>query len=108
MGIATLAVFVRSVYRVAELAQGFSGSIANEEVPFMIFEGTMIAIATIALTFFHPGLIFGTRWAEANFRLNGKDDSIGHEIEMKDRWGNADMPSSSGASNEEGVIASRG
>ena len=38
----------------------------------MILEPTMIFIATIALTVLHPGTVFGRRWNEANFRLNGK------------------------------------
>ena len=69
---AVFTIFIRSVYRVAELSQGFDGSIADMEVPFMILEPTMIAIAAIALTVVHPGLVFGRRWSEANFRLNGK------------------------------------
>lgn len=72
----------------------------------MIFEGAMITIASIALTVFHPGLIFGRRWAEANFKLNGKDQR--QDIEMKGGWTNSSGQSSMGQSREEGLVASHG
>lgn len=61
--IATIAVFIRSCFRVAELKGGFDGKLANQEVTFMILEGAMVAIASIALTSAHPGLIFGPFWS---------------------------------------------
>ncbi|KAI9731475.1 MAG: hypothetical protein M1835_003523, partial [Candelina submexicana] len=41
LSLATLTIFVRSVFRVAELSQGFDGSLANDQVTFMILEGAM-------------------------------------------------------------------
>ncbi len=67
--VATLTVFIRSVFRVAELSQGFGGSLANDEVTFMILEGAMIIIAAIVLTVVHPGFSFQGNWAGANFNL---------------------------------------
>lgn len=72
LAIATLAIFIRSAYRVAELSGGFHGSLANNEVSFMILEGTMIIIATSCLTFLHPGLAFHGSWATANFTFRAK------------------------------------
>ena len=37
----------------------------------MILEPATIAFATIAFTAFHPALVFGRRWHEADFRLGG-------------------------------------
>lgn len=48
--------FVRSVYRVAELQQGFNDPIANSEVSFMILEGPMIFLAVFAMTVLHSGI----------------------------------------------------
>ena len=42
MVIATGFIFIRSVYRVAELEGGFDGKIAKDEPAFMIFEGPML------------------------------------------------------------------
>ena len=73
LAVATLTIFVRSVYRVAELSQGFDGALANQEVSFMILEGVMILIAVLALTIFHPGVAFAGHWADANFKLKGRN-----------------------------------
>lgn len=60
--IATIAIFIRSVFRVAELRDGFSSELAGNEVAFMILEGAMIVVATICLTVFHPGYCLGVSW----------------------------------------------
>jgi len=36
LALATLTIFVRSVFRIAELSQGFLGPLANNEVTFMV------------------------------------------------------------------------
>ncbi len=59
---APILIFVRSVYRVAELQGSFEGKLANDEVLFMIVEGPIIIIASDALTAFHPGLCFARQW----------------------------------------------
>lgn len=65
LSIATLTIFIRSCFRVAELSGGFNGALANDQVTFMILEGMMVSIACIALTVAHPGLIFGRSWGIA-------------------------------------------
>lgn len=79
VGGATAAVFVRSVYRCAELSEGFDGKLANQEVPFMILEGAMIIIAVGLLTASHPGSAFQGRWGAAgwNFRTAKGDANVG-------------------------------
>ena len=57
--LATLAILVRSIFRVAELWEGFSGDLWNNETDFLILDGAMIALATICLTVMHPGTAFG-------------------------------------------------
>ncbi|KAF1971727.1 RTA1-domain-containing protein [Bimuria novae-zelandiae CBS 107.79] len=63
--LATLLIFIRSVYRVAELWNGFSSHLANDEVTFMIFEGPMIIAAVTLMTVFHPGRVFDDLWIAA-------------------------------------------
>ncbi|KAH8688745.1 RTA1 like protein-domain-containing protein [Talaromyces proteolyticus] len=65
LGAAVVLIFIRSVYRVAELQQGFDGPIANNEVSFMILEGPMIFLAVLAMTVLHPGVTFGGKWSSA-------------------------------------------
>lgn len=67
LGLATLTIFIRSVFRVAELSGGFNGKLFNEEVPFMILEGPMVIIACTAVSVFHPGFAFQGCWHKADF-----------------------------------------
>lgn len=65
LGLATVAVFVRSVFRCAELREGFRGKLANQQVTFMDLEGGMIVIVVGLLTVWHPGLLFQGNWQHA-------------------------------------------
>jgi RTA1 like protein len=69
LALATFTIFIRSVYRVAELEGGFDSVIANNKTAFIILEGPMIVIATVALTLFHPGYCFNGNWDNAGFSL---------------------------------------
>ena len=69
LGAAVVLIFIRSVYRVAELQQGFNGPIANDEVSFMILEGPIIFLAVLAITVLHPGIAFGGRWSSADWSV---------------------------------------
>jgi hypothetical protein len=75
--IATALIFVRSVYRVAELWEGFSSHLANDEVTFMIFEGPLIITAVVLMTVYHPGRVFDDLWIAAGkgFRFMRHGDS---------------------------------
>ena len=79
LGLATLTIYIRSCFRVAELQGGFNGTLANEEVPFMILEGAMVVIAAISLTVAHPGLIFGKSWGAGNV-INGGNEEVKVEL----------------------------
>ncbi|KAL4736085.1 RTA1 like protein-domain-containing protein [Aspergillus similis] len=72
LSIATLVIIVRSVFRCAELSEGFDGELANDEVTFMILEATMIGIAVICLTVFHPGVVWKGQWNQAVWSTRGK------------------------------------
>lgn len=88
--VATLLIFIRSVYRVAELWGGFQSHLANDEVTFMIFEGPMIIIAVMMMSAFHPGRIFDDLWVAAGkgFRLtrNGDTDAAGKVEAFGRQW----------------------
>ena len=62
MAVATLAIFIRSCFRIAELQGGFGGKLANQQISFIILEGAMIAISALALTIAHPGFVFKRFW----------------------------------------------
>lgn len=79
--LATILIFLRSVYRVVELQGGFNGTVANNEAAFMVFEGPMIILATLALTVFHPGYSFAGQWHNATWSLRGKKNKTIAESE---------------------------
>lgn len=59
--IATIAILIRSSFRIAELTGGFHGKLWNNEVAFMCLDGSMVTIATILLTVFNYGMVFPGR-----------------------------------------------
>ncbi|KAI1472351.1 RTA1-domain-containing protein [Daldinia caldariorum] len=59
LALSTVCVFWRSVYRVAELSGGWTGSLMARQDLFVGFEGVMITVAALVLNIFHPSLCFG-------------------------------------------------
>lgn len=79
LALATVCIFIRSVFRVAELSGGFKGHLANNQISFMILDGVMVIIGSFAITIMHPGRAFGRVWEEANFTFligKGKDGDV--------------------------------
>jgi hypothetical protein len=58
LALATLCIFWRSVYRVVELAEGWTGNLIRRQNLFIGFEGVMVIIAVLALNVFHPAFCF--------------------------------------------------
>lgn len=82
---AAVFIFIRCVYRVAELQAGFGGKIANNEPAFMVLEGPMIISATVLLTVWHPAVAFGEEWNNANWHLRErKEGAVNEEKEEKE------------------------
>jgi hypothetical protein len=69
IAISTVAILIRCSFRVAELSGGFGGSLANNQISFMVLDGAMMATVIILLTAAHPGLILGSMWQDGGFRL---------------------------------------
>jgi RTA1 like protein len=72
LGLATLAILLRSVFRCAELKDGFQGPLANDEITFMILEGAMIVFVVLLMTACHPGIAFQDTWNSAGWHLRTK------------------------------------
>ncbi|QPG75229.1 hypothetical protein FOA43_002579 [Brettanomyces nanus] len=53
--IATILVYIRCVYRVAEMSTGFTGPTSQKEVWFLVFDLLMIILAVGIVTIFYPG-----------------------------------------------------
>lgn len=58
LALATLCIFIRSIYRVIELGQGWEGELIKNQRYFIVLEGVMVIVAVLALNLFHPGWCF--------------------------------------------------
>lgn len=57
--VATIAIYIRCVYRVVELAQGWDGFLIGHEVYLMTLDASMVAICGLVFVPFHPYFVFG-------------------------------------------------
>ena len=58
LALATICIFWRSVYRVAELGEGWTGNLIKRQNLFIGFEGVMVIVACFALNLFNPAITF--------------------------------------------------
>ncbi|KAI4177292.1 MAG: hypothetical protein LQ348_005848 [Seirophora lacunosa] len=89
IALATLTIYIRSCFRVAELQEGFNGRLANDQVTFMVLEGAMVATASIALTALHPGFVFGRNWSMKRARAALSGPSAVAKMESEFEMGGA-------------------
>ncbi|KAL7410417.1 RTA1 like protein-domain-containing protein [Mrakia frigida] len=59
VSIANFLIFVRSLFRAIEFAQGWGGAIYKSEPLFCIFDGTLILLSLYTLNVLHPGRLVG-------------------------------------------------
>ena len=69
---ATILILIRSIYRVVELQDGYTGKVASNEPAFIVLEGVLIVLAGHVLTVLHPGYAFAGQWEDAAWSLTGK------------------------------------
>ncbi|KZT19940.1 RTA1-like protein [Neolentinus lepideus HHB14362 ss-1] len=53
----TLLLFIRSIYRTIELADGWNGRVIGTQVYFNVLDGTMVFLAMFTLNVLHPGFL---------------------------------------------------
>jgi hypothetical protein len=58
LSLATLLIFTRCVFRVAELSDGWEGKLMKKQGLFIGLEGVVIVLAVYLLNLFHPGFCF--------------------------------------------------
>ncbi|KAI1306597.1 parasitic phase-specific protein PSP-1 [Xylaria venustula] len=79
LSLAILLILGRCAYRVAELSEGYSGTLFHNEPLFIGLEGLLIVLAVIALCFGHPGFVFDID--KANLVKTYPDSSLNGGIE---------------------------
>ncbi|CAE6451672.1 unnamed protein product [Rhizoctonia solani] len=80
LGIATLYIIIRSVYRTIELTDGWNGTIISTEKWFNWFDGAPIVVAMITFNVFHPGYLLSN--LESENRLPASKNSSIDRVEM--------------------------
>ncbi|KAF4617304.1 hypothetical protein D9613_006279 [Agrocybe pediades] len=55
----TTCLFIRAIYRLIELSDGWDGRIISTQVYFNVLDATMIVLTMYTLNFLHPGLLLG-------------------------------------------------
>ena len=85
LGLATFCIFIRSIYRVAELSEGWTGALIQNQRLFIGFEGAMVVVAVLVLNAFHPGYCFREGYVQRKYsnlfrrkKQEGAAD-VGHE-----------------------------
>ncbi|KAL4243408.1 hypothetical protein ABKN59_001269 [Abortiporus biennis] len=78
LAFSSVLLFIRSVYRTIELADGWDGRIITTQVYFNVLDGAMITLAMFCLNIFHPGWFL----LEAP-RTGGSDDDLSTKQEVK-------------------------
>ena len=68
LGLATVCIFIRSVYRVAELSEGWTGALIQNQHLFIGFEGAMVIAAVSVLNAFHPGYCFREGYKQRKYK----------------------------------------
>ena len=84
--LATVAILARSIFRAAELWEGFEGKLWNSETDFLVLDGAMVGLSVVLLSVLHPGPAFGGQWHAANWSLRSgkeKKKSSGRELELE-------------------------
>lgn len=78
LGLATMLILIRSIYRVAEMAGGYDGKLMKDENTFLVFEGILIVVAVLLLLVFHPGAV-----------MDGFGGSTKAKASEKTSWGSS-------------------
>jgi RTA1 like protein len=73
---ATLCIFTRSVYRVAELSEGWQGHLIKTQKYFIGLEGAIVAAGVLSLNAFHPAFCFAEGYSRKGETLNSADVSM--------------------------------
>jgi len=57
--VATIFIYIRCIYRVAEMSHGYDGPITRHEIWFLIFDASMVLVGVSIITVIYPGAALG-------------------------------------------------
>lgn len=59
LGLVTVLIFWRCIFRLVELNDGFNGPVTFDQGLYIGFEGVVIVVAITVMGIFHPAVVFG-------------------------------------------------
>ncbi|KZP33510.1 RTA1-domain-containing protein, partial [Athelia psychrophila] len=79
LSFSTFFLYIRAVYRLIELSDGWNGTVISTQNYFNVFDGTMVVLAMYTLNFCHPGRLLNApvvlappeKWREAMSQYSG-------------------------------------
>ncbi|KAK9371790.1 RTA1 like protein-domain-containing protein [Lipomyces chichibuensis] len=83
LGVSIIFVFVRSIYRVAELSLGWKGYLMRQEGYFLVLDCLMVAIAFWIMVAFYPGYFLGRIHISAEHAIAKSSSMPDQEEELK-------------------------
>ncbi|KAK6454528.1 putative transporter or flippase transmembrane protein [Scheffersomyces xylosifermentans] len=81
MTISVIVIYIRCVYRLAELAQGYRGYLITHEVYLMVLDALMIAIVALIFVPFHPYFVLGSEVVVTAKSIKRNEDQEGLDSE---------------------------
>lgn len=76
---ATLLIYLRTVFRLAETAEGLGGELSTNEVYFGVLEFAPVVLAVLLLTVWHPGRCVGSKVSAGKL----EDESSGYRLDSR-------------------------
>lgn len=73
LALATLLIFTRCVYRVAELSEGWNGHLILTQSYFLVLESAVVIIACLLLNAAHPAFCFAAGYATGTSGFFGRN-----------------------------------
>lgn len=80
--ISVVLVFIRCIYRVVELAQGWTGYLISHEVYLFTLDALMIALTAIILLVVHPGVVFDGK--NTMIKVSHRKQIVPEDIKLED------------------------
>ncbi|KAK0451393.1 RTA1-domain-containing protein [Desarmillaria tabescens] len=77
--LSTFCLYIRAVYRIIELSDGWNGVIISTQVYFNVFDGAMVVLAIYIMNFAHPGLLLGSDQAVLSSEVSAGSLELGTE-----------------------------
>lgn len=92
IAICTILIYVRCIYRLIELAEGWDGYLILHEPYFLVLEALMVFLAAFVMTVVHPGFVFGRTHIPVKGLHRKKKDVGNNEEETKLGFNNTAAP----------------